>query len=88
MGQADTDALLEAEAKWKEEAKGEPPTKWCDRSRFEYQLRVSSGTGRVLMERICDEQGLDHKGYQVPWQDIATFGSYNDAERVLRKLQA
>jgi hypothetical protein len=54
---------------------------------FEYQLRATTVTARVLMQRICDEYGLDYKGREAPWVDIATFGSYNDAERVLRLIR-
>lgn len=62
--------------------------RWCDRSFWQYDLRCDeSSTRRVLMTRLCDEQGKGVDGREVPWRDLATFQSYNDAERILAALR-
>ena len=60
---------------------------WSMRARWEYALRDSGGTSRVLMRRFCDEAGHAANGDDVAWKDVASFGSYNDAEQVLGLLR-
>lgn len=62
---------------------------WFKRSRWEWALRATGGgSKRTLMLRCVDENGLGSDGRPVAWRDIATFDSYNDADMVLRLLQA
>ena len=50
---------------------------------FEYSLRAVTTTKRVLMERVAADEGQEAR----PWVDIASFDSYNDAERVLKLIR-
>lgn len=49
-----------------------------ERPTYEWDLLHTHGTERALLFRM---------GPGNPWQRVATFSSYNDAERVLRILR-
>jgi hypothetical protein len=67
----------------------EPETPWYKRSRREFALRDAGHTPkRILMQRWADENGLDSDKRPALWKDVATFGSYNDAESIFTILNA
>lgn len=61
--------------------------RWCDKATSQWSLRANgTGTQRVLMHRVADDDGNGYDGLPMAWRDVATFQSYNDAHTVLRKL--
>jgi hypothetical protein len=69
--------------------KAKKMTSRAGKRRTEWALRAGlASTSRILIERHCDENGLTFDGSPAAWRDVARFDSYNDAERVLRVLQA
>lgn len=61
--------------------------KWSQSSETQWGIRHATNTSTILMRRYCDSEGLDHDGNEVPWTDVASIYSINDADQILRSLR-